>query len=546
MWCNGIIAQGGDVKRSFGASLWRCGAVLTLATVLSGLATGASASPWVEVGNSQLRSDIELLAEAGVIDNITTQWPLPWGGILARLNSPSALYNQPGYIDAAAERVRQAGEAQTQTDRLRVSISSDFTNNPDVVRGFDAMGRAQAQGQVSAEYLWSSTAVRINVGVQSASTNPAFRYPTGIQPTYDSNGYGGPYYPNIIPDHQVLVLDGSYIAQRVGNAVVYAGYLSHWWGPGWVSADLLSNNARPMPQVGISRISTTPFKWPVLSWLGPWQAEVFFGLLDGPRLNRNTIYDGTRITFSPLPGLEIGVSRTQLMCGANHPCNPLKSYFNVTNSTTHLDQANSEGQYDVRYTSNVWHVPFEIYAETMFTNASVPQPINATHLVGSSVWLPIAGHRVRFTLEYDNTIPTYTLFGFSTVTPGWTYNSPKYFDGLRYRGRALGSSLDTDSEMESLQVSWTGAHSQTYTLTYHHVGIGKFKDTGPLAGTNHSEPLWGNAVTTAPVHFNLVEARVSFPWRNWTFDLEARAQDDQPRPYHGFTGAVELATHYSF
>jgi hypothetical protein len=521
--------------------------VLLLASALSIFATEAFASPWVEVGNSQLRSDIELLAEAGVIDNITTQWPLPWGGILARLDSPSALYNQPNYIRAAAQRVQRAGEAQTQTHQLRVSISSDFTNNPDVVRGFDGMGRAQAQGQISAEYLWSSTAVRINVGVQSASLNPAFRYPLGITPTYNPNGYGSPYYPNIIPDHQVLMLDGSYIAQRIGNAVVYAGYLSHWWGPGWVSADLLSNNARPMPQIGISRISTTPFKWPVLSWFGPWQAEVFFGLLDGPRLNRNTIYDGARVTFSPIRGLEIGISRTQLMCGANHPCKPLQSFINLTNSTTHLDHANSEGQYDVRYTGNVWQVPFEIYAETEFGNAGPPEPIGATHLVGSSIWLPIEGHRVRFTLEYDNTIPTYNLFTFSIPTQGSTYNTPKYFDGLRYRGRALGSSLDTDSELESLQVSWNGSHNETYTLTYNHAGIGGLQDTGvPQGGAANAGNVWGNGVTTAPVHFNLIEARIAFPWRNWKFDLAARVQDDQPRPNRGFTGAVEIATQYSF
>ena len=534
------------MKRSFAGRLGRYGIVLALTATLSALATEASASPWVEVGNSRLRSDIELLAEAGVIDNITTQWPLPWGGILARLDSPSALYNQPNYIRAAARRVRWAGEAQTQTHQLRLSVTSDFTNSPNVVRGFDALGREQAQGQVSAEYLWSSTAVRINVGFQSASTNPTFRYPPGIQPTYNQNGYGGPYYPNIIPDHQTLVLDGSYIAQRVGNAVVYAGYLSHWWGPGWISADLLSNNARPMPQIGISRISTTPFKWPVLSWFGPWQAEVFFGLLDGPRLNRNTIYDGARVTFSPLRGLEIGISRTQLMCGADHPCNPIQSFINITNSTTHPDQANSEGQYDVRYTGNVWQVPFEIYAETEFGNAGPPEPIGATHLVGSSVWLPIDRHRVRFTLEYDNTIPTYNLFSFSIVTQGSTYNTPKYFDGLRYRGRALGSSLGTDSEMESLQVSWDGSHHQTYTLTYHHVGIGGLQDTGvPQGGIANAGNVWGNFVTTAPVHFNLFEGRITFPWRNWTFDLEARVQDDQPRPNHGFSGAIELATQYS-
>jgi hypothetical protein len=40
----------------------------------------AKASPWAEPGDVQLRSDIEILANAGLIDGITTQWPLPWPG----------------------------------------------------------------------------------------------------------------------------------------------------------------------------------------------------------------------------------------------------------------------------------------------------------------------------------------------------------------------------------------------------------------------------------------------------------------------------------
>ena len=43
----------------------------------------AVASPWAEVGDSQLRSDIQILANAGVIDDITTHWPIPWAGLLS-------------------------------------------------------------------------------------------------------------------------------------------------------------------------------------------------------------------------------------------------------------------------------------------------------------------------------------------------------------------------------------------------------------------------------------------------------------------------------
>ncbi|MBN9570550.1 MAG: hypothetical protein J0H30_05720, partial [Alphaproteobacteria bacterium] len=75
----------------------------------------AAASPWAEVGDDQLRADINLLAASGVIDNVTTQWPIPWGGVLARLDQPDSLKGQPAYVVAAAQRVHDRGYAETGT-----------------------------------------------------------------------------------------------------------------------------------------------------------------------------------------------------------------------------------------------------------------------------------------------------------------------------------------------------------------------------------------------------------------------------------------------
>src|SRR5215469_875063 len=58
-------------------------AFLLLGSVISSPAFSAS---WgADAGDAQLRSDIELLAAAGVIDSITQAWPLAWGSIKAKL-----------------------------------------------------------------------------------------------------------------------------------------------------------------------------------------------------------------------------------------------------------------------------------------------------------------------------------------------------------------------------------------------------------------------------------------------------------------------------
>src|SRR5215472_11205475 len=99
---------------------WSSAVVCALAILQ--LPTQARAAPFAETGDSQLRSDIEILAAAGVIDDVTTQWPFPWGGILYRLDLPEALAGQPQYVADAAKRVRARGKTETQTGQLRTSI----------------------------------------------------------------------------------------------------------------------------------------------------------------------------------------------------------------------------------------------------------------------------------------------------------------------------------------------------------------------------------------------------------------------------------------
>jgi len=484
--------------------LRRAAAVGTFLVLASAMTIAAAqASPWAEVGDSQLRSDIQLLAAAGVVDAITTHWPIPWAGLLHRLNDSAALAGQPANVQAAARRVLSAAHEQLESHRLKASASVDVASTPDVVRGFDGMGREKVQAQVSGEVIFDTTAIRLNMGGELSDW---------------SNGQG-----KILPDN-------SYIAQKIGGAVVYAGYLTHWWGPGWISALSLSNNARPFPQVGIERLSTSAFRTPVLSWIGPWQMEFFVGMLDGPRVDKSTLYSGLRFTFNPLPGLEIGLARTEEFCGSHHPCKPLANYFNFQNDPLHPNHVNDEGVIDVHYSGMAWGTAYELYTQVMNEDSNPITHSFSSHLIGGSVWLPVGATTARVTVEYTDSIPTVNIFSFGRVVHGYSYNNYDYVDGMRYRGRTLGFSLDSDSRLASIQASWADAHNWTYTLTYHHAAISTPQNT-----------FWGNIVTTAPVTINLGEARVKMPLKWATVEIAGRLQDDQPRPHKGFEASVEAA-----
>ncbi|OJT96900.1 MAG: hypothetical protein BGN82_01515 [Alphaproteobacteria bacterium 65-7] len=470
------------------------------------LSMPAQAGPWAEVGDNQLRTDIELLAEAGALDGITTHWPLPWRSIGARLRD--GLDGQPETVRAAAERVLRRARAETEPG-FSASLYLDATHAPSVVYGFDGMGRGQGTAQAVLDFNQGIFSGRLALG--------------GITQNWRGNTTR-------------LNLDESYLSARLGDVRLYGGWLSHWWGPGQVTALSLSNNARPMPQIGISRAVTDASSLPVLRWLGPWQAEFLLGVLDGPRLQRDTYYNALRVTFNPLPGLEIGLSRTQMFCGQGVSCAPLRDYFAFRNDNSIVNRTNDQGAFDIKYSGRMGELPFQIYMQAMNEDSSPITYSVTSHLFGAGIFLPVGDNPLKLTLEYADSVPTVDIFSFGTVLHGAAYNNSRYPDGMRYRGRSLGFSLDSDSTLLSLMGSWTDPGGRFWQLSLHKAAI-----SNPLN-------VSGNAVTAAPVHVTLGEARVSLPLvstgRSVRLDLAGRLQDDQPRPHRGLAAGIEAALRF--
>lgn len=486
-------------------------AVLILASPL------VHAGPWAEVGDSALRSDIETLANAGVISDLTMQWPLPWDRILSRLTHDKSLADQPSWVQDAAMRLQARAMVELSPDAVNVSGWIDGTNAPDVVRDFDALGRQNAQGQASYEWKGDTTTVRLNVGGQSHDRL----------------------------DNQTVMLDGTYIAHQFDGAAVYAGWLTHWWGPGWISALSESNNARPIPQIGINRLGSEPFETKWLHWLGPWQAEFFVGVLDGPRLARNTILDGLSVSFNPLPGFQWGFERLDEACGSGHPCDLPKSWFDPQNNAQHPSKTNDELDLDFKYTHDIGDVTLSAYMQLMNEDSNPFWHSDTSHLFGLTAWAAVAGTRVRFTAEFTDTVPTANMFSFGDYAYGAAYNDYKYTDGMRYRGLATGFSLDSDSKLLTLQAAWTGWYDINWTVSYHHALVADMHAYGDVAPGGGFVGATFNPLSTSSVIMNIGEARASFPLgRSFTVDTSVRYQTDQLRPAHGGEAAVEARLSY--
>jgi hypothetical protein len=481
-------------------------AILLVAGTISALA-----SPWAEVGDNQLRSDLEYLGATGAIDDVSTHWPLPWNAVTDSLGQGD-LAALPLNARDAARRV-MANARTANAPGVSASLSADITNMVSPVYGFDGMGRGRGQAQFSLGYNTAGFSSRISLGAFSPSLN----------------GQGNKLMP-----------EGTYFATTIGEgALVYAGYLDHWWGPGWISTLSLSNNARPMPQIGIQRLNTSASSWPVLRWLGPWQVEFLLGMLDGPRAQPDTFYNALRLTFHPLAGLEIGLGRTQEFCGQGHPCSPLRDYFAFQNDSSKVNKTNDQGIFDIKYAHPIFDVPVQVYMQLMNDDSSPLTRAGTSHLFGLTLFVPAPSNPVRLTMEYSDSVPTLDVFSFGSVLHGFSYNNYSYRDGMRYRGRSLGFSLDSDSRLLTLQGSWADASGRFYELSFHHAVI-----SNPNIGVDN--PAFYNAVSTTPVITHIGEARVSLPLPGMKLDLAARLMDDQPRPRRGFNASIETSLRVPF
>ncbi len=114
--------------------------VLCLLGALSAARTPATASPWAEVGDAVLRSDIEVLTQYGLIDGLVTTWPIPWAQISHRLvvEDVSSL---PPHIRRSLRRVRGRMARETAIKRFRFEAIGRVSSEPALLRDFGPSGR---------------------------------------------------------------------------------------------------------------------------------------------------------------------------------------------------------------------------------------------------------------------------------------------------------------------------------------------------------------------------------------------------------------------
>ena len=458
----------------------------------------STAEPWLEVGSDAERSDLELLSAYGLIDGPLTTWPIP-AGQLEKLNGSDALIDEPVYVRAAADRIVKRLIGSGQPEGLRPEATLRGARNPDFVRGFEAAARDEMD--VSAGFVWDSYTV--------------------------SGAIRGGEQAHLNQDGAQFAPDGTYVAALFGDWQVYGGWVDQWYGPGWISSLILSNNARPMPKAGLMRNHVSAFDLPILRWFGPWQFDTFVGLLDGPRVVAHTGYAAVRLTFEPIHNLEFGLTRTTELCGEGQQCNPGSAMFHFSNSSSSTNSTNDEAAFDLRFQKRLGTTVVTPYFQLMNEDDGPFVHSYTSYLLGTSLAGAIGsdGSRWRFVAEYTDSVAALNALDPGKKIYFASYNNYQYIDGMRYRGRSLGFSLDSDSRLLSLMDQITDAHGRTYRLVFHRADINVAPPAGALTYGGAGEPYSYNSVSSQPAMINEWELGLSIPTHVLTFDISARYQN---------------------
>ena len=389
-------------------------------------ATAAWAGPNIPAGDLALRHDVQRLASYGVIKGTVTTWPLAWGPILSDINNADATQMPPAIVDALV-RVKQRANWETRTDELTFDARIGFADNATRIRSFQETPRGRAE--VSAGINWIGNWLSADLNVQ---------------------------YVDSARDDEDVRVDDSMVGIVLGNWSMAASTQQRWWGPGWDGSLILSNNARPLPSLTIDRVFTDAFETKWLSWIGPWDISVMFGLFEEEREIPNAQLFGMRFNFRPLPSLEIGLSRTAQWCGDGRPCD-LETFSNLLIGRDNrggegINPDNEPGNQlagiDFRWTPNFLDSSLGLYGQLIGEDEAGGFPSRYLGQFGVD-WSGYLFERwsSQVFAEYAGTS---CQFHESSKLYNCGYNHAIYQTGYRYRGRPVGHGADNDAELFSV------------------------------------------------------------------------------------------------
>ncbi|HTU35348.1 MAG TPA: capsule assembly Wzi family protein [Candidatus Acidoferrum sp.] len=211
-----------------------------------------------------------------------------------------------------ARGVSISGPALTDSYHFGQTVSYDFG------RPFERGMNGQIGGSFSAAA--GPMTVYVRTEYQHAPSAPALP-PDAVAAIAERDAV--PVPPDVpVPAVDQLALLDAYVGVNLDNWEISLGRQSVDWGPGVGGSLIWSDNIQPMNMARI--VNPEPFELPgFLRFLGPTRVYQFFGRLEGHYYIRRPFMIGQKVSFKPLPSLELGFARTLEIGGEGPGATPL-------------------------------------------------------------------------------------------------------------------------------------------------------------------------------------------------------------------------------
>ncbi len=483
------------VRAPLRAYLW------IMSLLIAGIPSAQAASPWVSAGDLTARHHIEALQTQGCLNGLTMSWPMSWATVMKALRQgQSRLPDHQAQACKASSHYQylQAGHAAARSNTRGVTLTLGGANQEPLFTAYDTQPEDSFTSQLALYGTGERWSGRLAVG-----------YADGDR------------------DDQHLRFDDSYVAAVMGNWQMGVGAIDRWWGPGWQSSLALSNNARPVPGVWLSRhLLTAPEnRW--LSWIGPWDLQIIAGQLEHDRAIPDAKLLGARFVFKPLDSLQVGLTRLA-QWGGEGRSEDLDAFWNVVIGKDNVpgdaagnreDPSNQVAGFDFRLSLSLVEVPVGIYGQFMGEDEAGGLPSKFSSLAGLDMFTALGKGSQRFFLEATDTVAGSWL---SERRYNTTYEHRTYRSGFRHYGRSLASTWEGDARAVTLGLQQYFRNSVT-------LGLNLSRATLNQGGTVRAVIAEDGAATLQSVEeqdISLAELRIQHPMLGGRLDWLLSATDE--------------------
>ena len=402
-------------------------------------------SPWVPPDDVLVKHDLQILSDAGVLNIPINTWPIAWGDVAYNLKIDNPENLAPETL-LSLQNIKQR-LIEEEMGGISANAEIKVSKNPDQIMTFFDPVNTKKLAASSASYMSKNLAINLKY----EKTN-----------TYE-------------------LLDESYISLARGNYSMTLGSKKNWWGPGWMGSTVFSTNARPIRGLSIERNFSDPFQNRFLGILGNWDLAFILGDISNSNLTPDRRFTALRLGIRPKNNLEIGFSKSAIICDKGTGCGFSKIIDGVIGS----DDVYDLNTIDYRVSGSFFDIPFATYGQISGSSFS-----KSVGLFGLESW---------GSLEDSNKFESFRVFTeLSSTTCGITggqskygcaYQDDQYPSAYHSNGSNIGHPLDGDSLAMSLGGMLIIDDTQLYKSTLTIGRINRGSDTGYLFSQDSTDFL---------------------------------------------------------